>query len=449
MIFSFSYGMTSAGARPLAKLSHDTNRWATASLKESGVRAAPIAALIGAIKRGDYKNIHSLLLVRDNRLILEEYFQGYDRNKPHPIRSVTKSIGSVLLGIAIDRGYLSNVNEPVCRYFNDRTVGWGDRAKAVTIKSLLTMTSGFDCDDHRGESFKCERAMYGAGDWVDFAINLPMAHPPGEHWAYNSSSLILLSEIIARSSGLSVPMFADKYLMAPLGITGFRWNLSPNGLAWLGGNTSMRPRDMARFGLMCLKKGAWQNRRIVSGKWLVESTRLHAYSDYGMEYGYLWWRGQQTINGIPVEAFWAQGNGGQVIFICPIVDLVAVLTGGNYNSILEIQFMGMLINHIIPAILPSGPKKTFISPDHLDMAMLAGAYRYNQLHLDLFREKEALIWRLAGQKARLFFEGNDRVFIPSPIFGDMDGKILRDGHGKPTGLLLNTAFSMLRFKKSD
>ena len=98
-------------------------------------------------------------------------------------------------------------------------------------------------------------------------------------------------------TGRSVPLFAEKYLMDPLGITGFRWGFSPKGRAWLGGSASMRPRDMARFGQMCLNKGVWQNRWIVSEKWLAESTRLHVYSEYGMEYGYLWWRGHQMING--------------------------------------------------------------------------------------------------------------------------------------------------------
>jgi CubicO group peptidase (beta-lactamase class C family) len=106
-------------------------------------------------------------------------------------------------------------------------------------------------------------------------------------------------------------------LMKPLGITGFRWGYSPKGRAWLGGNAIMRPRDMLKFGQMCLNEGVWQNRRIVSDAWLSESTRCHVLSEYGMEYGYLWWRGRQTISGRHIEAFWAQGNGGQVIFVCP------------------------------------------------------------------------------------------------------------------------------------
>lgn len=425
------------------------DNWTTVSLTDAGVRGAPIAELMVAIGRGDYKNIHSVLVVKDGKLILEEYFQGYNRDQPHQIRSATKSIGSVLVGIAIDQGYIPSVRQPIYQYFKDRTSTWGNIAKAVTIKSLLTMTSGFDCDDHRGKSFECEKAMHRAGDWVDFALNLPIVHQPGEYWAYNSASLILLSEIILKTTGLPVPLFADEYLMEPLGITGFRWGFSPKGRAWLAGSASMRPRDMARFGLMCLNRGLWKDQRIVSEAWLAESTRFHVQSEYGIEYGYLWWRGRQTINDRPIEGFWAQGNGGQVIFVCPILDVVAVFTGGNFNSILEFQFMGMLINHILPAMLSPEPEKTFILPDKRTVAALVGIYRCNKLSLELFAEGKGLAGRLAGQKIRFLFEGNNRFYIPNPIFGNMNGRILRDDHGKPGVLLINAVFSKLRFEKTQ
>jgi CubicO group peptidase (beta-lactamase class C family) len=246
-----------------------------------------------------------------------------------------------------------------------------------------------------------------------------------------------------------VLLFAEKYLMEPLGITSYRWGFSPKGRAWLGGNASMRPRDMAKFGQLCLNKGLWQNRRIVSEAWLAESTRFHAHSEYGMEYGYLWWRGWQTINGRQIEGFWAQGNGGQVIFVCPKAELVAVFTGGNFNSMFEFQFMGMLINNILPAMLPPGPEKTLIAPDKQTMTALPGAYWCNQLLLELFVKGDGLVGRLAEQEAHFLFEGNDRFFMTSPIFGNMNGQILRDDHKKPNGLLINTAFSELRFIKSD
>ena len=421
----------------------------TAPLADAVANPAPIVELVEAIRDGTYKNIHAILLIRGGRLILEEYFQGFHRNKPHQIRSATKSIGSVLVGIAIDRGYLPGVTTPIHLSFKDHTSDWNEWARAVTIQSLLTMTSGFDCDDHRGEPFQCENAMYKAGDWVDFALNLPIVHRPGEHWAYNSASLILLSEIITRSTGLSVPRFARENLFGPLGITDFQWRFSPGGRAWLGGSASMRPIDMAKFGQMCLDSGVWHNRRVVSDEWLTESTRCHAHSEYGMEYGYLWWRGRQAINDRQIEGFWAQGNGGQVIFICRELDVVAVFTGGNYNTMLEFQFMGMLINYILPAMLPPKQEKPFITPDKQMMETLPGVYRCNQFQVDLLVDKGSLSGRLAGHKNRLFFEDNDHFFMPHPIFGNMSCRIQRSNNGDPTDLIMNTAFSEIRFNKSD
>jgi len=423
--------------------------WSTVSLKQAGVKPEPVAALIRAIKLGVYEDIHCILLVKGGQLCLEEYFKGYNIEKTHEIRSATKSIGSVLLGIAIDKGYLSGIKGPIWQYFKDRAANWNDLRRAVTIQDLLTMTSGFECDDHSGEPFQCERDMYKTDDWIEFALNLPMAQTPGVQWAYNSASLILLSEIISQKTGQAVTLFAEKYLIKPLGITDIRWGFSPKGRVWLAGNTSMRPRDMAKFGQMCLNKGLWRNQRIVSEKWLAESTRFHVDTEYGMEYGYLWWRGRQEINDQQIEAFWAQGNGGQVIFICPPLDMVAVFTGGNFNSILEFQFMGMLINYILPSMLPAMPGKKFIPPSKQAIMALSGRYRCHRLHLHILKEKDGLVCRLGGEKTSIFFEDKDRFLIPHPIFGNMNGTIIRDCDEKPVSLLMNSVFSHLRFNKID
>lgn len=423
--------------------------WQTASLSDAAIKVEPIINLVEAIDSGKYQNIHTILIVRGGRIIVEEYFQGYNRDKPHQIRSATKSIGSILIGIAIDKGYIPSVDQPINYYFNTKLTDSDAQEKAVSVKSLLTMTSGFDCDDHSGESFQCERAMYKTDDWVSFALNLPMVHQPGEHWAYNSTSLILLSKIIHQASGLSVQKFADEFLMEPLGINDLKWGFSPKGHVWLGGNAFMRPRDMAKLGQMCLEKGTWKNKQIVSKAWLEESTRRHACSEYGMGYGYLWWQGQQSIKDRLIGAFWAQGNGGQVIFVCPELDIVAVFTGGNYNSMLELQFMGMLINYIIPAVLPPGSEKTFINPGKQVMDTLAGSYRCNDLPLDLFVEGDSMTCQLAGLKSRFRFETKGRFYIPNQVFGDMNGKIIKNEQGDVVTLLIQGVFSDLVFKPSN
>ena len=329
--------------------------WDISSLSEEGVKPDKIEELIQDILDEKFKKIHSVLLVKDEKLILEEYFHGYNREKPHEIRSATKSIGSVLTGIAIERGYIKSVDEKIYPHFQSyETRDQGDpRVRDVTLKTLLTMTSGYACDDHGSKKFQCERNMYKADDWVEYALNLPMAYQPGKHWAYNSASLWLVGEIIANTSKMTIPEFADKYLFEPMGINDFQWGFSPKGKAWLAGNAKMKPRDMAKFGSMILNKGRWKNTQIVSKKWVAESTREYARTHGGVYgYGYLWWRGKTIINNQVIETIAALGNGGQQIHIFPKLDLIAVFTGGNYNSDLGAQPVQMLTKYILPAVLP-------------------------------------------------------------------------------------------------
>jgi hypothetical protein len=168
-----------------------------------------------------------------------------------------------------------------------------------------------------------------------------------------------------------------------------------------------------------------------------------------MEYGYLWWRGTQEVDGRKVEAFWAQGNGGQIIFICPELDLVAVFTGGSFNSILEFQFAGMLINHIIPAILPDLVKKTFITPDGQTLSALSGTYRCKHLQLDLTAEGNSLSGLLNGMETPCLFESRDRFLMQNSVLGNMTCRILKDAQGYPQELLINAVFSELHFLRSE
>ena len=241
--------------------------WEISSLNKEGIDSEKIVLLMEAILNETYKNIHGVLIIKNGKLVFEEYFHGYDCEKPHQIRSATKSIGSVLTGIAIDNGFILNVDEKIYPYFRsyEPESKWNERSKNVKLKHLLTMTSGYECDDHKS-NFKCEKEMYKSNDWVEFALTLPIVSQPGEHWAYNSASLWLVGEMISKTSSMKIPDFAKRYLFDPLGITDFQWGFSPNGRAWLAGNAEMRPRDMAKFGYMVLNNGRWQDRQIVSKK---------------------------------------------------------------------------------------------------------------------------------------------------------------------------------------
>jgi len=351
--------------------------WEVATPAQFDADVSLLDSLLAGIEAGEYTGIHSVLIVKEEALVLEAYFDGYDRSAPHQIRSATKSIGSIITGIAIDKGFIASENEPVYGYFEDDYTpagGWTERSRRVEIRHLLSMMSGYDCDD-LSTNFACEHAMYDTGDWVQYSLDLPFAHAPGEHWAYNSGSLILVGEAISRTSGLEMEAFADRYLFEPLGIEQFRWEYSPKRRAWIGGGARMIPREMAKVGLLMLERGMWNGKRLLSEEWIGRSTvKQGEMLGAGVDYGYLWQRGWSYIGPDLVTGYWASGNGGQYIVVLPDNQMVVVFTGGNYNSELANQPFEMLTHYILPAFFKPAPLKTG-SLDQEEMERLTGTYR--------------------------------------------------------------------------
>lgn len=350
--------------------------WSVAAPASSDVDVALLDSMIRQIEAGEYVNIDSVLIVKDDALVLEQYFNGNKHNTLHEIRSATKSIGSMLVGIAIDRGLVPSEHAPIHSFFEgdyEPAEGWTDQAKQVEIRHLLSMMSGYDCDD-LATDFGCENAMYRTDDWVRYALDLPFAHPPGEHWAYNSSSLILPGEAVARSSGLKVDAFAERYLFGPLGIERFRWQFSPQGRAWIGGGARMTPREMAKIGRLMLDRGVWSGERLLSKEWIERSTTRQGEMLGGVDYGYLWQRGQCYIGAELVSAFWASGNGGQYIIVLPDDRMVVVFTGSNYDSPLADQPFRMLRTHVLPAFRRPAPLDR-VALETAELERLAGVYR--------------------------------------------------------------------------
>ncbi|MBU2945557.1 serine hydrolase domain-containing protein [Zobellia uliginosa] len=307
--------------------------WKTINLKSQEVDTTLIYKLFNQIKTRKNK-IHSVLLIKNNELIIEEYFKGYSVNEPHDLRSSTKSIRSILMGIAIDKGFIESIDDPISKYLKAPIPqkNLDLKKKRITIKNLLTMSSGLDCNDWDKKSEGQEDKIYRQKDWLQYAIDLPMVYEPGTVSNYCSIGTVMVAEIISQASGMTIDEFADKYLFVPLKITNKRWgHTSKKEVIPSAKRLYMTPRDMAKIGQLILNNGAWNGKQIISEKWVTESTTTKTQLS-GNDYAYLWWNIPFKLGERLTTSKTASGNGGQYIIILPEMDLVAVFTGGAYNS---------------------------------------------------------------------------------------------------------------------
>jgi CubicO group peptidase (beta-lactamase class C family) len=288
-----------------------------------------------AIATERYPDVHAVLIAHRGRLLFEEYFYEYDVYTPHALRSATKSVVSALVGLAIARGHLKDVRQPVLPVFAEEypTIANDTDSKSrITVEDLLTMRSGLDCDDWNQASPGNESKMGRSDDWVKFTLDLPMRNSPGSTSAYCSGGVIVLGRLVEKLSGKPLETFARENLFEPLGIRTFDWRFDPDRSSI---NTfcqlSLTPRDMLKIGLLYMNGGRWHDRQILPADWVKASTARHTSLD-DMEYGYLWWRPYLEVPGGRHHGIMATGNGGQKIFLWPALDVVVVMTGGNYNT---------------------------------------------------------------------------------------------------------------------
>lgn len=302
------------------------------------------------IASADDHKLHSMLVVRDGILVFEEYYNGYSRANPHDIRSATKSITSLLTGIALERGYISGVDSSIMNYLRASYPGVQDKDD-ILIEHLLTMRSGLDCDDSDASTQGQEDRMYRSEDWVEYFLSLSKPYTPGEITRYCTGGVVALGEAIAQSSNTNVTEFADELLFSALGIENYQWARFDNELKVdTGGHLLLTPQAMAKIGMLVYQNGEWDGQQVVSSQWVDQSTRPHTDID-GVPYGYLWWSDNAQIGEKEVEIVYASGNGGQTIFIVPEYRVVSVFTAGYYNSHESRIVFELFGNGVLPSIL--------------------------------------------------------------------------------------------------
>ena len=306
--------------------------WKVVDLRKEKADLANICKGVNRIRSRLIPSVNSLLVVRHGKLVMEEYFNGKKAEEPQALYSCTKSVFSTIYGIAQDQGLLNLDQKIYDSYPEERSKPEWDLAKnAITVGMLLSMTSGFDCNDVMGNGQICGAAMAQAPDWLNYCLALPLAHPPGKVWTYNGACLSLLSNLIVRDSGMSFPAYADQILMKPLGIDCGTWVTNPAGVSRVDYGLYWKARDMAKLGQLYLNRGLWEGKRIVSEAWVKDATAVHAPPGeaFGHDYGYLWHIKTLSWKGRPLKVFYANGYMGQEIYVAPDADLVCVMTAAS------------------------------------------------------------------------------------------------------------------------
>jgi len=343
---------------------------ALASTEETKIAKITFDKMVEDINGGSYPKIHSVIVANKNKILFEEYFNGHEASKLHDTRSAFKSFTSLLTGIAIDKKIIKSVDEKVVSYFPEYKdiKNWDDRKADITIKHLLTMSSGLKCEEFFDVGPYCEDDMWESKDWVKYSLDLAVSHNPGKHWAYTSSEPMILGGLISNASDKTIMQFAKESLFEPLNITDYKWTIDPEGRGMTAGSFFMKSSDMVKIGQLVLNKGKWKGKQIVSEEWLEESTnatwplekfsftRFSGYRDatpHDTKYGYYWYREKLTTKNIDTEVLFASGNGGQYIMIIEGYDLVVVFNGGNYGNWRGKLPFKLLLKYILPKVAES------------------------------------------------------------------------------------------------
>jgi CubicO group peptidase (beta-lactamase class C family) len=273
--------------------------------------------------RKNLPSVLSFMVVRHGRIVYEKYYQGNDKDSPVVVYSITKSVVSALTGIAIREGYLPCVDRKLTaifpQYFADNT---DLRKKEITLKHLLTMTGGLEPADVTFE-------VWGkSSDCCKYVIDRRLTDKPGEKFEYNSGLTHVLAVALAKTTGMTIKAFADKYLFGPMGITNYTWQRDRQGYYTGGWGLRLMPRDMAKFGYLYLMNGIYEGRQLVPQQWVKESVSAHSYPDKTVAYGYCWWLDilKDSVHNVEYNSFFALGYGGQFIWVVPELDIITVIT---------------------------------------------------------------------------------------------------------------------------
>jgi CubicO group peptidase (beta-lactamase class C family) len=474
LLFAFA---ACTGQEPAVSEVPSTDYWdagRTVSPREAGLDPAPLDRLRSDAAEGAYANLHAILIVKGGTLVFEEYYNGFDRDTRQYTASISKSVGSILVGIAMDRGLLpgleqGGVDRPVLELLPEyEDILWADPIKRrLLLRHVLTMSAGLEWDETSYPYDDPRNDWVSARDRddpVEFTLRKRLIAEPGAEFVYNGGLSILLSYLVEKNSGMSASEFAERHLFSPLGIEDFEWERLDGGLTDTDGGLHMRPRDLAKLGLLYLNGGEWAGSRIVSEAWVEESTREHLVNEGSPNYGFQWWCGDFHYAGRSAYAFLASGHGGQTIFVFPAFDLLVVLTHEVFdNPMGQLHDTSILTRYVLPAAdsalhasggeldpEASGASETPIEADAAALARYAGLYSAGQEELRVeYRDGRLYANAEGAPEMRMIPLGDTRFRATALDLIDVRFNFDVDDRGVVRGLRAAWGFNDTTFERVD
>lgn len=319
-------------------------------------RTGIIKRLVANIHENVFRKITSVIVIKNGSLLIEEYFNGANRQTLHDTRSVGKSFASTFIGMAIKDKYIPDENMPLKSVYDLHKFNNNTPAKdSITLKQLLTMRSAFDGDDSDPSSPGNEENMYPTNDWVKFTLDLPLntVRPAGS-WHYFTAGVILLGDILNRKLPGGLELYTRNHFFKPLGITNYKWQYTPQHVPNTAGSLQLNSLDLAKYGQLYKNNGVWNNQQIIPVQW-VQKTFTHQLpitNRDGEYYGYLFWNRCFAVNGKSYEAYYCAGNGGNSIFIFKDLPLVIVVTAKAYGAYYAHEQVKQIVTeYLLPAII--------------------------------------------------------------------------------------------------
>jgi CubicO group peptidase (beta-lactamase class C family) len=339
-------------------------------LSGSDLDSELIGRLDTAIDQGIFPNIHSLLLCVHNVLVYEKYWPGKDEilgynlgirahgmDSLHDLRSISKSVVSACIGIAIKQGKIKSTDQKIFDFFPEYAKLDTGMKKNISIQHLLTMSPGWDWNEDLSyiDPSNSETRMDRSRNPTEFILSQPMVNTPGKVWKYNGGTTQILAAIIEKASGKTIDLFAKEYIFDPLGITGFEWLKGPaSGDPLAASGLRLRSRDLLKFGMLYMNGGTWKNKQIIPAEWVDKSLQSHidrTGNPGAGGYGYQFWTITDSATSPPLYFAAAVGNGDQRIFFDRKDELLVVVTAGNYNNrSIKKNSHAMMREYIVPAL---------------------------------------------------------------------------------------------------